>query len=296
MNPEETIPEPIQPEHRIAPLHTYASDMAEALKENQGSVIKIALDEQHKREADGTARKEKPKNRIFLFASILLIALGAVSYYGITWYAAQNAQAPVVIDTTIKQQGIVFANGNRDISITTLTSDGLQNTLAPLLATAGTSTGTLTKFSLTTPGIDGSPKQLDARTVFSLLAPSARDTLGRSLGTDYMVGTYDGDKTYFFALFTTDDYDTTLAELLRYEGKMFDDWYRTFTIPLSAQDNLFQKTFTDKVLYNKDTRVLQSGTGNSLLIYGFLDSKTFIVTNSEQALQEISLRLAGQKK
>ena len=111
-----------------------------------------------------------------------------------------------------------------------------------------------------------------------------------------MVGTYDGDKTYFFALFTTDDYDTTLAELLRYEGKMFDDWYRTFGVTLSSGDNLFQKTFTDKVLYNKDTRVLQNSPGNSVLIYGFLDSKTFIITNSEKALQEISLRLAGQKK
>ena len=296
MNPEEKIPEPTVPEHRIAPLHTYASDMAEALKENQGSVIKIALDEQHKREAEGVVQKEKPKNRIFLFASILLIALGGASYYGITWYTQQTTQAPVVVDTTVKQQGIVFANGNRDVSIATLTSDGLQNTLAPLLTPPGTSTGLITKLSLTTPSIDGSAKPLDARTALSLFAPSARDVLLRSLDTDYMVGTYDGDKTYFFALFTTDDYDTTLAELLRYEGKMFDDWYRTFSITVSTQDNLFQKSFTDKVLYNKDTRVLQNSAGNSVLIYGFLDSKTFIITNSEKALQEISLRLAGQKK
>lgn len=47
------------------------------------------------------------------------------------------------------------------------------------------------------------------------------------------------------------------------------------------------KTFEDKIIRSKDTRVLKNSAGNTVLLYSFLDQKNLVITTNEKTFEEI---------
>ena len=47
------------------------------------------------------------------------------------------------------------------------------------------------------------------------------------------------------------------------------------------------RPFEDRIIRNKDVRVMKDSAGNIVLLYGFLDQKNLVITTNEQTFQEI---------
>lgn len=72
---------------------------------------------------------------------------------------------------------------------------------------------------------------------------------------------------------------TTSAPLL--------DSNKVVTTPVTSVLTLTKETFIDKIISNKDARILQSQFGESVLVYGFVTKNLLLITSSEESFKAI---------
>jgi hypothetical protein len=114
--------------------------------------------------------------------------------------------------------------------------------------------------------------------------------LNRSLKDDFMLGIYSnqtGERRPFLIL-TNNFFERAFSGLLQWEKTMAAD-----LAPLL--DNTTVTTtpgqpFIDKVVKNRDCRVLQDTEGKTALFYAFLDNTDIVITTAEDAFGEILQR------
>ena len=84
--------------------------------------------------------------------------------------------------------------------------------------------------------------------------------------------------------------------MLGWENKMLYDLSGFFGVSISSDTNyLFTKDWEDGVVANKNARILRDKDGKIVLMYVYADDNSIIITNSEDAVNEIVLRLASSK-
>ena len=257
---------------KIQTLRTYSSDMADAVRENEISVIKVALAEKAKREKEEDFRVKSEgtglQKVLLVIGSIIFIALGLIgSYFLFEKSQQQVASQPAVFDlAALVKAPLAVAGSPQSIHALFFTK------------TIGSTTN-----ELSLP---------DFLTALNLSAPGA---LTRSL-TAYMVGTYNSvdttQKPHLFLMFQTQDYNQAYASMLQWEPTMLGDVAPLFGIDISGDNNsLLRKPFKDILINNNDARVLYDANGNALLYYIFIDKNDFIITDSQEAIREVTIRL-----
>ncbi len=290
------MPEPEKQEVReSAPvhtgLHTYAGDMAQTLRDQKGSLIKIAIAEQHKREADEQdLSAATPKNRFFMIAGILLVALAIIAVI----FVFISKSGTVAPEQSNVAPSLIFADSQKEINTTDLTLDKvfLSATSEVQSQTIKLNTIEQAYFTAETPAgkqILGTPD------FFKLIRASTSPRLLRSLGSTFMFGVHAYDGNQAFILFTTNSREDTLSGMLAWEDKLFDDTYQLFGIDITDKGYLFSKKFEDAIVQNKDARVIRDANGKIVLMYLFPTDNTLIITNGQNALQEVFTRIQDLK-
>jgi len=144
--------------------------------------------------------------------------------------------------------------------------------------------------------------------LFELDAPQA---LLRTFDTDYMVGSYlekttktldaEGQEqieteTHPFIIFKIKDYNQAYASMLAWESLLLNDMFVLFDTDVAGQRSvLFEKPWKDIILDNKDARILYDKDGKDILFYIFTSKDTLLITDSKQAIKEISARLLAKE-
>lgn len=271
-------------------LRTYATDMAEAVKEGQGSVLKIAMAENKKRETEQeNISPVSSKNRIFIIGGIIFLVLGLGAGGYLIW-KAQNSES-IEIDKGDVPAPIIFADKAEKIDIKGLSKERIKNRIGgevrnmqatlddvTYLYIANSENGTLTKTS--------------ANDFLRAIDSGAPAGFLRNLGSDFMTGihTYDGNN--LFIILKVSDFKNGFAGMLSWERTLFDDLYEMFDISIEGENSdLFNRTFEDKIIENRDARVLTGSDGNPVLFYLFLDETTVVIANDRDAVREILTRI-----
>jgi hypothetical protein len=92
-------------------------------------------------------------------------------------------------------------------------------------------------------------------------------------------------------LLNTSDYDNMYAGLLEWEKKMVDDFFTMFDISVSGERAyLLAKPFQDTTIRNIDVRTLLDKDGKTILLYGFVNQNTVIITTTQETFAEIMTR------
>ena len=188
-------------------------------------------------------------------------------------------------------------------------------------------TGTMKAVYLTT-GEGTSTQALTTEQFFSVLGTRIPNSVVKSLDPVFLLGVYAYTPREMFVIFKVKSYDTAFAGMLDWEpnietdiGNIFISNDSTKSInPLttstvststtasssdlsanpagtttpntgSSLQIFTQKRFVDKVLSNKDTRILQDQSGTPYMLYTFLDKNTLVIATSEKALKEILFRI-----
>ncbi len=278
----------------IKTIHTYESDMADAVREQQASIIKIALAEQNKKSREqllGTATKAKSKNIFFIIGGIILVAGAFVGAY-LLMSGAKTASVVAPVQTNIQTFIPYDTSANIDITrsvgkeeigktITTEASKtGKPNSIKSIFLTKENDTGTAV---------------IATQDFFTLINAQAPGALVRSLSSQYMLGTYQKDSAsvpHLFIMFKTSDYSQTFSGMLAWERTLLDDLFTVFNVDVSGgKSTLFGTPWKDVIINNKDARVLSDESGKDVLYYLFIDKNTLLITDSKDAITETTNRL-----
>lgn len=286
-------------------IKTYLSDMADAIRENEGSVIKIAMAEKNKKDQEEIYKEAKvlTKSKIFMIIGGVLLIVGAIFF---SVYLLKQKNNTVVPDQNITKNldAIVSYDTSSYTDISSIiTIADLMNLLKKESAQKDTAQSIRSIF-LTTQN-NGQRALSTLNEFLPILNLSMPDSLLRSFTGKYMLGIYTSaetdantgtNKPYVFLIFQIKDYNSSYAGMLYWEKTILDDMFTIFGIDVTGDNKqLLGKQFKDTLVNNKDTRVLLDKDGYGLLYYTFPDKENMIITNSEDAIKEINNRLITKK-
>lgn len=280
----------------IKVIRTYNSDMVDAIRINEISVIKIALAEKEKREQEALYKKAEGTNtsKIFLvIGGIILIAVAIIGSYFLI-QKKKGIEIPKI--TTNDIETFILYNSKSYIDITNITN---VSDLSDIIKQEQQNDSGLIKALFLTKKINNVSEILTSKDFLSLIKTTAPGALTRSLSDKYLLGKYSNqnavneqDKSAMFLVLETTDYNQAYASMLDWEKTMLKDLFILFDISIPESSNeLFEKSWKDIIINNKDARALYGENGEGILYYVFVNKNNFVITNSVEALKEVITRL-----
>ncbi len=271
-------------------VRTYASDVAEAMKAGQGSMVKIALAEEDRRREGGTPADAKT-SRTFMIVSLILIALG-IAIVVFIFISARKKPVSVVVDAP--PPVIVTLDASRSVDITGMTRGSIKSRVADALSGAEVRLGSIEGITLVEQS-GGLYTEVSADLFFTRIESAIPSALRRTLGKQIVFGVHALEGNGPFILLTTDSYATAFDAMLDYERTMFDELYDVFGIDATVNRYLFTSNFQDKVIKNQDTRALISSEGKPVFFYSFLGENkgVIIIATKDSTIEEVVRRLRG---
>lgn len=253
----------------IQTLRTYRGDMEETIHSQKESVVTIVAKEQERR-AEQPIIEQQPRKQSshFLATLSLLLLLVLVSLGGFIYTQTklsnntptQNASS--ILPSAQQIEVLVGTNSQADIKQAVGNNisffKGSPRETINLSLIQGTST-------------------ITAQAFMNTLAPHAQNALSRNV-TNYMIGVYSDLQNKPFVIIKTDDYGITYKEMLAWEPYMYADMKDIFPDLDTAIFTDGRILFADDTFKNKDVRVLNDDNKNPVLIYGFLDKNTLVIT------------------
>ena len=273
-------------------LRTYTSDMADAIRTNEVSVIKIALAEKEKREQEATYKEAEGTNVSKTFLVIGGVILIVVAILG-SYYLLQKKKS-VALPTINNIETFIAYDSKSNIDVTNATNT---NDLLNLINKDPQVDSPLIKALFLIRKTNSVYEVLTSNDFLSLIGATAPGALTRSLSDKYLLGKYSNpnatneqNKSAMFLILETTDYNQAYASMLDWEKTMLKDLFVLFNI--SPPNNLLlEKPWKDIIINNKDARVLYGDNGEGILYYVFVNKNDLIITNNTESLREVMARL-----
>jgi len=292
----------------IKGIHTFQSDMANFVRNENSSVIDIAMAQNKKRETDSGLidnKKSKLKNILLLLISLSLIA---VAIFGGIFLVKKGKSNSVVKKEEIKIQTFVSYEDQVQLDLTNSVdkndlSKKIREEVGRELGPGKIKFVLLNSGNIDQANLENMPLEQMKTSEFAKLAKiNMPENLLQSLTDNFMVGVFspsgnsqvDVEKraNSLFFIFQTKDYERTYAGMLDWEKTMLGDLFLFFNIDISGENQILLSTlFRDKIISNKDSRVLQNEKGSGVLYYLFIDTDIFIISENQNTIQEVLSRI-----
>ena len=287
-------------------VRTYERDVAEFLKQEGGTAAQVALAEQERRveirdgvqetqikpapplvPSPAAERTRREARSLVLWSILFVFCAGAV---GIGYWFVTNlpVQPRVSTPTSASKQKIILADGEKALDTARLTRDTFITAFArereAAQALSSFAVLTPTKFERDAEGAEAPRAQTTAE-FLSLLEASARGDLVRVLAPEFVVGFRGLPENRAFLIFKTNYYQTALAGMLAWENTLQNDLG-----PLMGE-GINGTHFADRTLHNRDVRELRDAHEQALLLWGFADKQTLIITTDSDTFEKVVARL-----
>lgn len=293
MDPEKITEDPSptgQPVHTDRPtpiIRTFSSDLADAVKHNEMSVIKVAMAEQKHREQEAEqlspASATNKRYIILGFVIVVVAALGVLFVYN----TKSNKTPVVVTPIETKIQSLIPADATTSIEIGGQSDTDVTSLIQTAIANVTTRDSGIVDIYLTDSS-SGTKKTIDVTRFFTSIKSQIPLALLRTLNTRFMLGVIESGGNHPFIILKTNDYETAFAAMFTWERKLYSDFF----VPLSLKGGaVFDKKWSDLLVENKDTRVLLSDKNDVALLYSFIDEHTIVIADTVATFKEVRKRL-----
>ncbi|MBP6856202.1 MAG: hypothetical protein KBC49_00950, partial [Candidatus Pacebacteria bacterium] len=284
-------------ETKVSPksIRTYQSDMADAVRMNEGSVIKIAVAEQERkaREQQVEIKSERVSN-VFAIGGVLL-ALVAIGVLGYSIIATREKE--IVVTGTPLNQSLIRNDGTEALVISGKNKQEIAKEFYEIASVLKEKKNGV--FNINPIEDDTTQKtRPTAKDFFTALQTSMPGPLYRSLSDEYMLGSISlEEKGSPFIILKPTSFDYAYSGMLQWEKKMVDDFFILYNINVAGENSyLLSKPFQDSVLKNQDARVLYDNQGQVVMLYLFVNNDDLIIiAKDESAVLEILNRLGTLK-
>lgn len=274
----------------IKTVRTYLTDMADTVRDNEISVIKVALAEQNKHEREDLYRKVEgtPTKKVFWFiGGIILIAIAV----GGTYFIVQQKTKQNIPEQIINEKTLISYDEIYLINVTNL------NELINKINTAknevsATGKNDVIKFMSLSQEVSGLQEKILTQDLFRGLEFTAPSSLVRSLSDSYMIGTYTNNEQNLFIIFQTKDYEYTYAGMLEWEKTLAGDMLSLFELDTKeSKMKISDRGWSDIIINNKNARVLLNEEGKPILYYLFTDKNNLLIASDEPTIKEVMAKL-----
>jgi hypothetical protein len=273
----------------MSPIRTFKSDLVRVVKEGGVSLSTIAISEQmRKRLGLGPVSEVKKPNVLLPYLLLILTAVVIGGTIFLWWQMKQITAVPIVTDAHQPQTSFIFAEATKNLELPATAA----NIRAAINKEARNLDGqwTIKNISFTQGNSIIPWKQ-----VAQLLGLKIPDVLARSLNSQYMFGLYRaGNINRRFILLKTSSPNIAFASLLSWEETMV-----TPLLPLlyetPPQISLADTNFRDKLVRNKDARILVTPEKQTILFYALMDQETIILAPNEETFVAIFDRFIGNQ-
>jgi hypothetical protein len=285
-------------------LRTYKDDIAEAVKGNNMSAAKIFLAEEERRQRreriEEATSPETPRNRVFLVASFLLVVVALAGFAFFRFFYRTPGPAPVAVDVPlfIRADKLVEIPAE-ERSYRDVQAD-LQKATNGLVPPREVHQITLSEAREATDG-QNPAQQISSERLFGAIGAYPPAELTRSLAHDFFIGVYGSSKGPMpFVILETSNQTLARASMLAWEETMAADlasiFPRAFNYTRTTANQPTRRvTWTDAVYQNRDARLLGDGD-TDILIWGFGDDGTIIITSDPFILPEMASRLTRDRE
>ena len=265
------------------PLRTFSSDLADAVRRDEMSVIKVAMAEQKRRQAtDDEASPTSTKNIRYIVGGIIILILAGGAIYGIIKY--KSGITPDIPITETKIVSVIPADMTTSIEIANQSTSQVTELIRSAIANVQALEGNIIDIYLTN-SISGTKKIIGTEEFFGILESQIPAPLLRSLAPKYMLGMIMKGGPHPFIILKSTDYETSFANMFTWEKKIFHDFY----IPLSlvGGERAFESRFTDLLVENKAIRILYSETKEVIMLYSFINEQTMVITKDIETFKTL---------
>ncbi len=276
-------------ESRIPAIHTYRSDLDQAVHDQGASLASIMLAEKKKKEdsVEEIEKKEVKKSATFVIVGIILIALSIASVY-IFKNAAEKAST---VDVSKESQSLYISHDK----VTHINAEGLlgKETFGKVINKARAQAGNQGQIEELLFEKNNPPVTLSTIDFFTALGSGIPSTLLNAIDTNMTLGIYTTpnlDRHAFF-IFGIKDYERALSGIMTWERTIIDDMFTIFNIQTNGEySSIMQANFEDVVINNKNARIIRDIRGNPALYILFINKDLLVITDNEDAVQEITNR------
>ncbi len=254
------------------------------------SLVEIAAQmSRQRRDGKETAKTGK---KIFIISGLAIIFAAGLAVGA--YYLFFNKETPVEIPVANVPQPIVFSDKKEVIR---LKSEKREDLIDSIQKTAGAlipiNTILSASFSLETPKNEstgqaaGKTEFLNSRRFLEILKIALPANLMQSLEENFTFGVYYFKKNNSFLIFKIRSFDLAFSGILDWEKNMANDLKDILSISIPTDQK-----FQDKIINNRDTRVLYDTNGNPILIYSFFSTQYLIISVDLETFNEIISRLS----
>jgi hypothetical protein len=315
IQPTPAIPEPAQApidatdSGYLKQIRTYQGDIAEALHNEDASLVSIRAAEKARQDLLKRSSEERPESSpedaaensrriksIFLFfGSVLLLgAAGYAGWYSYNTYLTKTAVPAIIIPDNrflpvATTTDVSTANLSRQTIISLIQNEAKRPLASGNIEHIELRKGTLRDAALMT-------------TTEFLIAIEAKPpgSLVRAFDPLFMLGILglpaptEDMRSAPILLVKLDSYENAYAGMLDWEKGLKDDILPLFAPDTEVANVSPDASFSDLTVKNKDARVLRDNNGQTALIYSFYNQKLLIITTSESALRTLLAELDTQ--
>ena len=266
-------------------VETYTADMVKAIESDKGGLIKKIIHEEEEHEAlKKELSPDSKKNRAFMFISIILIILALAALVFLIFLNQKINTVPIMPQFS----SIIFADQTNFLPVDGLTKEKIAETISNQANNTKVKTGGMEGIYLT------ENQKVIGFKQFATFMKSNLTTDQLSLISDnFLLGVLNEKNTKdLFMFLKVKSFSDIFPVMQNWESKMLYDLHGFFGVKLSPETNyLFTKSFKDGIVANKNARILRDNNGQIVLMYVFADDNSIVITNSENAVSEIILRL-----
>ncbi len=281
----------------ISPIRTYENDVVNVIKNDNVSMVKIAMAEKVRQEKQGEREEEISKGfkmNIYIVAISIILVVGGLVTGIYVYYKSLPTPATAINPDNLPH--FFYTEKEKNISIDDLDPISLSNVI-------------MKEKSLDIP--EGSIEEIrfiqqigtttsyaSSADILGALKARIDPAFARALDQDFIYGIYSYKPNGNFFLFKLNSYENAYAGMLSWEktmdvdiGGLFYQKSNTISqISTSTSATSTIKTFQDKEIQNFDTRAYSDQNGNIYFFYTFIDRNTLIITSDEATLKEILSR------
>lgn len=290
-----TPPTPPSKAPKDAIVHTLGDDVHDLVQNQKMSLVRMAALESNKNKHSQKATQKDPWKLVLtvllaVLAVVIVAVLGAAGYYAYRLNATATAPAA--------SAGIIFTEGREPIDVGGQSIEALKTLFGALHSAQIFTLGSMTELNLrTTPKPTSLTDYPQPRTVsiyewLEILDARVPQSFIDTLSDAYMFGVHTTDAgNESFMILTTTSYSYAFSGMLAWEKNITTDLSSIF---IPAQ-KVARGSFVDSVIDNLDVRILYGADGSELLVYGFINRTSIVLTTNSRTYLDIAERLRIQR-
>lgn len=229
--------------------------------------------------------------KVLLFFFSLILLSGGI-FGGLYFYSKSplaSVKTPGIPQKGV-YRGLLSSNIQKKIVLGSLTDKRLEEILAYEKSQAKLDTNQVSELYFTK-GEPSEPVLISAEEFINLSTTRSPETVRRSLLPRFMFGFHKTQTVVEpYLVLKTEFFQNTFTGMLKWEPDILADTKTWF----SDKGVLGTQSFEDKIVKNKDVRILRDASGEVAILYGFLDKETLLITTNEATFLEILDRFEKQ--